>query len=336
MILDVEQFIQKRQSDWSRYEALLQVLEDRGGHKLSLDEVAEFHSLYEKLGSDLVRLKSAAFEPTTRVYLETLLARGFGELHGSRRSKLSWRALMQAVLGFARVVRRHAGSLGLCTALFVLGGAFGGLALALDPDSKPILMPFGHLLGSPNERVDMEESQDPDFMDGHKSSFSAELMTHNTKVAIFTLTLGITFGVGTCILIFYNGAVIGAVVFDYILAGETVFLTGWLLPHGSVEIPAILLAGQGGLMIGKALLFARDQMNIAARLQAIRGDLVCLIAGIAVMLIWAGIVESFFSQYHYPVLPCSVKIAFGAVQLSAVCAYFILAGRKAEKAEVPA
>ena len=31
---------------------------------------------------------------------------------------------------------------------------------------------------------------------------------------------------------------------DYILAGESVFLLGWLLPHGAIEIPAILLAGQ--------------------------------------------------------------------------------------------
>ena len=333
MILDVEKFIRNRQRDWSRYETLLGVLEERGRKSLSLEEVVEFHGLYEKLGADLVRLKAAAFEPATRIYLESLLARGFGELHGSRRARFSWRTISNTVAEFARVVRRNSKSLGFCMALFLLGGVFGGLSLALDPDSKPTLMPFDHLLGSPNDRVDMEESRDPDHMDGAKSRFSAQLMTHNTRVAIFTLTLGITFGVGTCILIFYNGIIIGAVVVDYILAGESIFLTGWLLPHGSVEIPAILLAGQGGLIIARALLFARGRMSLIARLQDIRRDLVFLIGGIAVLLIWAGIVESFFSQYHYPVLPYSVKIAFGAVQLSAVFAYFLFFGRKGEKAE---
>jgi len=36
---------------------------------------------------------------------------------------------------------------------------------------------------------------------------------------------------------------------DYIRAGQTKFLVGWLLPHGSFEIPAILIAGQAGLIL---------------------------------------------------------------------------------------
>ena len=36
-----------------------------------------------------------------------------------------------------------------------------------------------------------------------------------------------------------NGVILGAVMVDYIHAGETLFLTGWLLPHGAIEIPAI-------------------------------------------------------------------------------------------------
>ena len=167
-------------------------------------------------------------------------------------------------------------------------------------------------------------------MDGGKSNFSAQLMTHNTKVAILTLALGMTFGIGTGIFLFYNGVILGAVIVDYILAGETVFLTGWLLPHGSVEIPAILLAGQGGLLLGRTLLFAQGRMSLGERLRSIRGDLVLIISGVAVMLIWAGLIESFFSQYHEPVLPYGLKIGFGVLQLIGVCAYFVFMGRKEE------
>jgi len=46
-----------------------------------------------------------------------------------------------------------------------------------------------------------------------------------------------TCGLGTIILLFYNGVILGAVVVDYILAGQATFLLGWLLPHGSFEIP---------------------------------------------------------------------------------------------------
>jgi hypothetical protein len=41
-----------------------------------------------------------------------------------------------------------------------------------------------------------------------------------------------------------------------------------------------------------------------------------LIFGVAVMLVWAGIVEGFFSQYHEPTLPYSVKIGFGITELT--------------------
>ena len=171
-------------------------------------------------------------------------------------------------------------------------------------------------------------------MAGAKSRFSAELMTHNTKVAIFTLALGMTFGIGTGVLLFYNGVVLGAVVADYLIAGEGVFLTAWLLPHGSVEIPAILLAGQGGLLLGRTLLFASGRHSLGQRLRMIREDLVILIGGIALLLVWAGIIESFMSQYHEPILPYSVKIVFGALQLCGLFAYVGYFGRKEKAAKV--
>ena len=41
---------------------------------------------------------------------------------------------------------------------------------------------------------------------------------------------------------------------DDIAGGQAVFLAGWLLPHGSIEIPAILLGGQAGLILAGALI----------------------------------------------------------------------------------
>ena len=143
-------------------------------------------------------------------------------------------------------------------------------------------------------------------------------MANNIRVSIFTLGLGMTFGIGTIIVLFYNAVLLGMVVVDYILAGQTIFLLGWLLPHGVIEIPAILIAGQGGLVLGKALIGRGDRAPLAARLRAIGPDLMTLIFGVAVMLVWAGVVESFLSQYHEPVIRYWQKIAFGTVELAAL------------------
>jgi hypothetical protein len=51
------------------------------------------------------------------------------------------------------------------------------------------------------------------------------------------------------------------------------------------------------------------------RLADISRDVVTIISGAALLLIWAGIIESFFSQYHEPIIPYSVKIGFGILEL---------------------
>src|SRR5262249_8993036 len=132
---------------------------------------------------------------------------------------------------FPQTFRKHAAGFWLAVALTIVGFAFGGGALAWDPDAKAVLMPFPQLQQSPVDRVREEEKAEKDRLAGHKSSFSAFLMTHNTKVAILTLAMGMTWGVGTLLLLFYNGVMIGAVSLDYVLAGQTKFLLGWLMPH---------------------------------------------------------------------------------------------------------
>ena len=130
------------------------------------------------------------------------------------------------------------------------------------------------------------------------------------------MALGVTWGIGTLILLFYNGVVLGAVIFDYVRAGQSVFLMGWLLPHGVIEIPAILIAGQAGLLLGQALIGWNSKENLAQRLRSVTGSLVTLISGAALLLIWAGLVEAFFSQYHEPILPYQFKIIFGLFEFA--------------------
>jgi hypothetical protein len=55
-----------------------------------------------------------------------------------------------------------------------------------------------------------------------------------------------------------------------------------------------------------------------------------LIGGVAVMLIWAGLVESFFSQYHAPVISYGLKISFGAAELLLLVLYLGLVGRRTD------
>ena len=139
--------------------------------------------------------------------------------------------------------------------------------------------------------------------------------------------LGATWGLGSLIILFQNGLMLGAVSVDYILAGESKFLVGWLLPHGSFEIPAICLAGQAGLVLTGAMIGWRKSLSFLERLRAVYNDLMILLFGVSLMLVWAGFVESFLSQYHEPVLPYELKITFGCVELVLLICFLSFSGR---------
>lgn len=152
-------------------------------------------------------------------------------------------------------------------------------------------------------------------------------MTHNVRISILTMAMGMSWGIGTILLLFYNGVMLGAVVADYVRAGQLKFLLGWLLPHGVIEIPAILIAGQAGLVLAFALVGWGDRSTLRVRLRIVSRDVVTLVFGVGLLLVWAGIVEAFLSQYHEPVLPYSVKIAFGLVELVLLSLFLAKAGK---------
>ena len=336
MIIDLEKFIVEEKPFWSELEGLLSRLERKIELTLDLSGLERFHYLYQRASADLAKISTFSAEPATRLYLEGLVSRAYGEIHGGRAQSSRFRFGNWFFRSFPRSFRRHFRAFLISLLAMLVGGLLGAAILIVAPDAKGDLLPFGHLKGDPSERVAMEEAATEDRLAEGKATFSSMLMTNNIKVSITTLALGITWGIGTLVTLFYNGVILGAVVLDYILAGETLFLIGWLLPHGAIEIPAILLAGQAGLVLAAAMIGWGKSITLGDRLRQVAPDLVTLICGVAILLVWAGIVESFLSQYHEPVIPYSVKIAFGAAELVLLILFLGRSGRKGEKPKIPA
>lgn len=329
MIIDLKKFLTTERSYWNELEKILALLERDPGCLLDLKGIRRFHYLYQRTSADLGKIITFSAEPELRGYLESLVARAYGEIHESNFRPYRFNPVQWFFNTFPLTFRRHLSAFYLALGVTVLGVFFGGLIITLEPDAKRDILPFEHGMVNPSERVVREESADDDRMKDQKGYFSSYLMTHNTKVSIFCMALGMTWGVGTVILLFYNGVILGAISLDYILSGETVFLLGWLLPHGAIEIPAVLLASQAGLVLAGALIGWGDRpSSIKIRLRNISVDVVTLISGAAIMLVWAGFIEAFLSQYHEPVIPYEVKIGFGLLELVLLSAFLWKSGRK--------
>jgi uncharacterized membrane protein SpoIIM required for sporulation len=333
MIIDLQRFFTAERPYWTELESWLNRLEsDARKRAMQLAEARRFHYLYERAAAGLAKLNTFSSEPETRRYLESLVARAYGEINETRgrQHRFSpWHWFFQTLpQAFRRRVRAFWVALGITIA----GVLFGGLAAAFEPAAKEAILPemFANHLGDPSERVAREEQEQRDHSATHMTSFSAQLMVNNISVSIRALAFGITYGIGTILLLFYNGIILGLICVDYVSAGQTVFLLGWLLPHGVIELPAIFIGAQAGLVLAGALIGWGRRETLRARMREVTPDLVTLICGVALMLVWAGIIEAFFSQFHAPILPYPVKIAFGCVELVLLVFFLSRCGRTKE------
>jgi uncharacterized membrane protein SpoIIM required for sporulation len=126
---------------------------------------------------------------------------------------------------------------------------------------------------------------------------SSAIMTNNLTVSFVTFASGITFGLGTFFYLYVNGmmlGVIGAACHQY---GMSLALWSFVAPHGSLELPAILIAGGAGFRLGHSMLFPgslRWKDSVAqGGIEATR-----LVSGVIPMLVIAGSLEGFFSPSH--------------------------------------
>jgi len=324
MIIDLQKFMEAERPAWRELEGFLVRLEQSPDQRLEFDEVRRFHLLYERASADLVKLVTFAAEPELRRYLESLVARAYGEIHETRHRTHGLQFWRWLSISLPLAFQKHLRAFWISVGVTMMGALLGGVGVWLDPEAKEMLLPamFANHQADPRDRVAREEAgaggSSADRVTAspaRMAAFSAFLMQNNIGVSIKAMALGMTYGVGTLVLLFHNGVVLGVVGLDYILAGETVFLLGWLLPHGAIEIPAILIGGQAGLALAGALIGWGKREGLRRRFRRITPDLVTLIGGVALLLVWAGLVEAFFSQFHEPMIPYAVKIAFGVSEL---------------------
>ena len=333
MIIDLERFVEEEKRYWTELESILDKMDRDPFKKMNLSEIKRFHYLYQRTSSDLARVMGFSTETEIRRYLESLVGHAYAEVHELRGKLSRFSALHWFFEVFPQTFRRHIQAFLLALGITAFGFAIGGIAISIDREAKTVILPFSHLQMDPSKRVAYEEEigAAKDRLKGKKATFSAFLMTHNTRVSLFTFAMGFTWGMGTVVLLFYNGIILGAVAVDFIRAGQSTFLLGWLLPHGAIEIPAIVLAGQAGFILAGALIGWGQRISFKNRLRTVAPELVTLLCGLAIMLVWAGIVEAFLSQYHEPVIPYHAKIIFGSLELSVLIVFFGFLGKSKEK-----
>jgi uncharacterized membrane protein SpoIIM required for sporulation len=157
---------------------------------------------------------------------------------------------------------------------------------------------------------------------GQSAVFSSFLFTHNIQVTFLVFALGITFGVGTAFVLFWNGIPLGALAAQYHASGEGLFFWAWILPHGVVELTVVLIAGASGFVLARGLWVPGLRSRRRALMDEARVAVALVLGGMP-MLVVAGLVEGTISQMHAPLVPYSAKLVFAALLFCAMLAYLL-------------
>ena len=110
-------------------------------------------------------------------------------------------------------------------------------------------------------------------------------------------------------------------------AGMSLALWSFVAPHGTLELPAIFIAGGAGLIVGHSLIVAADRPRLECLVDAGRLSL-RLFGGVVPLLIVAGLIEGFVSPTG---LEPAAKFLVGGALFVLLAGYLGLAGRNAAR-----
>lgn len=328
--MELADFIEARRGKWAALERLLTQAQGAGLRTLSLDDARHLSRLYRSASSDLLFMRAHGGSAEITEYLNDLVGRAYAITYPGRRPRL--RDVVSFVTrGFPALMRAEWRPFVAAWLLFLGGGAFGYLGMIFDPAGAYYLVPEQHLKLDPAKRAQDEAKGDVADVE-QQAEFSAFLFTHNIQVSFLCFALGITAGVGTALMLFFNGIFLGALAQVYAAKGLAGWFWAWILPHGIPEITAICIAGGAGFVIARGMLAPKGLPRpLALRRESLRA--VKLLLGTLLLFVVAGFIEGTISQIHPPKLPVWFKIGFAVLFGLGVYGYLLSDWFRRERTE---
>ena len=320
-----DRFRLERETDWRRLDAIVTALEKNRLRRISDDDLLALPVLYRQAASSLAVARETSLDAGTLAYLESLVRRAWFQVYGPRTSLFGW---LRRFLGGAWSAAVRSIWLELCIAFAVMiaGTLVGWLLVARDSDWYYALVPgqFADARRPGAGREMLAQSLSGQENGDGLTVFAAYLFSNNTGVSILAFALGFAFGVPTLLLLIYNMAVLGAMLWLFVDAGLGWEFAAWLSVHGTTELFAILLSGAAGLHIGRSMALPGERSVVASAAASGRRA-AQVMAGVVVMLAVAGLLEGYARQLIQEPL---ARGAIGGTMLAFWLAWFALMGRK--------
>lgn len=305
----IEQFVARRRSRWERLAGLVQQAR-RVNARLSVDELEELSLLYRQTMNDLSAAQRDFPNDPTTGYVGSLVGQAHGLIYVEPPVSLAKvrRFFLHDVPREYRAAWRF-----LATSGALLFGPWIAIMLAIiiNRDVAELMVPATLLDG-------MKQGETWFEIDSSRRVATAVfLMTHNAQIGLAAFAGGMLAGVGTILLLVYNGLSLGAVFGALVAYGLSDRMIGFVGPHGFIELSAVVVCGAGGLMLAQALLWPgfepRSVVLSTAAQRAAR-----LMLGILPFFAVAGVIEGNVSPMDFP---WPYKLAIGLATFALFLTY---------------
>ncbi|MBL1279859.1 MAG: stage II sporulation protein M [Fluviicola sp.] len=282
-------FIEQNKKKWNRFEQL---------YESKSNDPDELSDLYMDITDDLSYSQTFYRRRTVRVYLNKLAQTVYTGVHKQKGESIRrfidvWRVSLPLE------IYRSRKNLLFALVAFTIYALIGVVTTMIDPDFPRVVM------GDYYVDMTIENIQNGNPLKVYETTdqmaMFVNITTNNMKVAFLTFFVGFFFTIGTHMLLFYNGVMLGA--FQYFFHAKGLLITSFLgiWIHGAFEISAIVLAGGAGITAGNGLLFPGSYTRLQSlQLSTKRG--LKIMMSLVPFIVAAGFLESYVT-HNYQNLP---------------------------------
>jgi uncharacterized membrane protein SpoIIM required for sporulation len=314
--VDVDAFVLAHRPAWDRLEHLV-----KRRRKLTGAEVDELVDLYQRVSTHLSMVRSASSDSVLVSRLSGLVATARAAVTGAHAPL--WSEFTRFWTVSFPVVAYRSWRWWLASAVtFFVVAAVTGVWVAGNPEVQATV-------GTPSDIAELVNHEFATYYSENPAgSFALRVWTNNSWVAAQCIGYAILLGLPIPYVLFENAAnlgVVGGLMFD---AGKADVFLGLLIPHGLLELTAVLLAAAVGMRLGWSVVSPGDRPRGQVLAEQGRG-VVSVAVGLAAVLLVSGLIEAVVTPSP---LPTFLRIAIGVAAEIAFLAYVIHFGRRAVRA----
>ncbi len=311
---NLDSYVVANTPEWERLEELVQKAGSRGS-RLEGDELDELLARYQRTSTHLSHVRSTYGDPQVTARLTRVVASARAVIYGPQpRAGGALRGFFAHTFPAAVWGARTAI---MCSALaFFIPAIATGIWIANSPAAIDAFI-------TPALREAYIETEfEAYYSSAPAAEFSTEVFVNNIRVSFLAFVVGIAWSIPTVLLLAFNGANIGQAAGLFHDAGEAGRFWGLILPHGLLEITAIVVAGGAGMKMGWALVAPGDRTRANALADEAQ-KAASIIIGLVIVFVIAGLIEGFVTPSP---LDTWARVSIGVAAFAAFWAYVIAFG----------